>query len=326
MNIGVSNQRNNGSANGEPLVSVVIPAHNAAKFIGEAIETVYSQSFKDWEIICVDDGSQDATRRIVESFDSKVKYFYQNQAGASNARNRGIRESKGAYVAFLDADDLWEPTKLEEQVKIFRRNPDLGLVTTGHLAFDNNRVIPSRNKKRVFESENVARAILIYSDVNTSSVMIPRQVFDRVGYFDEDLHTAEDENLWIRVTAAYPAYLVDKILVRRRLVEGSLSSDGQQGCADVLRSIEFLLERYPEVREKIEDAVPKRKSAAYCELGYHHFLRMELVEARSAYLMSLRMNMFNTRAWKYLMSTFLPPKQIDNIRRIKNMSKRTKRF
>ena len=117
-----------GGSTDRPTVSVVIPAYNAEAFVGDAIDSVLAQTFHDFEIIVVDDGSADGTRRVVTAYGDRVRFYQQEQAGASRARNRGIEEAHGEFIAFLDADDLWLPTKLEKQVQAFRNDPSLGLV------------------------------------------------------------------------------------------------------------------------------------------------------------------------------------------------------
>src|SRR5689334_23008717 len=111
-------------------VSVIVPTFNSARFLCEAIGSVHAQTYKDYEIIIVDDGSTDDTQNVVKELDKPCKYFYQNNAGPSVARNYGISESSGEFVAFLDADDAWLPGKLEMQIRLFDRHPEVGAVET----------------------------------------------------------------------------------------------------------------------------------------------------------------------------------------------------
>ena len=122
----------------KPLVSVIIPAYNSADFIDEALKSVFDQTYKDLEIIVVDDGSTDDTRAVLEKYGDRVNYHYQDNNGPASARNRGIKLARGKYIAFLDADDLWLPTKLEKQVALFKNRENLGFVTTGVCSFDEN--------------------------------------------------------------------------------------------------------------------------------------------------------------------------------------------
>ena len=226
----------------KPTVSVVIPAFNASPYLREALESVMAQTYQDFEIILIDDGSTDDTAEIAADYRPLLRYFHQENAGPAKARNRGIAEAKGKFVAFLDADDVWLPEKLEKQVRRFRAEPDLGLVTTGHQAFEVGRIHPPEKDKRklLFEGGNVAKAIFVHSNVATPSVMVPRAVLDEIGGFEEEIHIGEDDNLWIRIAASYPVALVDEVLVRCRLRHDSLTRDGERFFEDVRKNILWL--------------------------------------------------------------------------------------
>ena len=175
-----------------PEVSVVIPAFNAARFLPDALESVFQQTFTDYEVVVVDDGSTDDTAQLVNRYGNRMRYFFQENAGVSRARNRGIRESAGKYIAFLDADDVWLPTKLARQVERFRQRPALGMVFTDGVSFNEQGVLRGSKIKwrRRLAKRDLIRAIFLYSGVGTPTVMVRRDVFDRVGYFDETLDLA----------------------------------------------------------------------------------------------------------------------------------------
>ena len=114
-----------------PKVSVIIPTYNRQDLVQEAIDSVLNQTFRDWELIVVDDGSTDQTPSVLqERYDSRIIYIYQENQGESAARNRGLYSATGEYVAFLDSDDLWHPKKLQRQIEVFAEKPELGLVST----------------------------------------------------------------------------------------------------------------------------------------------------------------------------------------------------
>jgi len=132
-----------------PLVSVVIPAYNCAPFIGESLDSVYRQTYRNWEVIVIDDGSTDETRAILAPHTGRIRYFYQENRGTAAARNAGVRQARGELIAFLDNDDIWLPEKLERQVQVMQGSPECGLVFTDGIMFmaDGTRrgpVIPSR--------------------------------------------------------------------------------------------------------------------------------------------------------------------------------------
>lgn len=306
-----------------PVVSVVIPAHNDAQFLRDALDSALAQTFDDYEVVVVDDGSTDETPQILAEYAERhpacIRAIRQDQSGASAARNRGIRASRGEFVAFLDADDMWLPSKIEKQVAAFRSDPSLGLVTTCHEGYTDSEVVTWGHNKRdyLFADENLARAIVIHSNLGTPTVMVPRAVLDDVGLFDEDLAIAEDDNLWIRITARYPARLVDEVLVRCRLRPGSLSTDGDQLFRDVMQSLDRLMDGDPVIRERIRDGVPIRKSRILWDRGYDEFARGDNAAARRSFLEAIRHQPSNGRAWAYLAVALLPAGLVRQLRRLR---------
>jgi glycosyltransferase involved in cell wall biosynthesis len=121
-------------------ISVIISAYNSSQYILEALDSVFAQSFTDFEVIVVDDGSTDDTRQKIHNYPHAIRYFYQENGGPSKARNLGIRESKGKYIAFLDANEIWLPSKLDKQLAEFKKNPELGMVITENCLFDRRGV------------------------------------------------------------------------------------------------------------------------------------------------------------------------------------------
>lgn len=201
------------------MVSVVMPAWNAAGTIGESIGSVLRQSYADWELIVVDDGSTDTTPAVVASFtDTRIRLFSQPNAGVAAARNRGIGESSGEYVAFLDADDLWLADKLDAQAAAFRSaGPDLGLLHTRLLTFGSDpELCVARDDEAWYGYLPSKERILVYDFIATSTVMVRAEVLDDVGLFDEELFGVEDWDLWIRVLARYGEMRLDDPLVKYR--------------------------------------------------------------------------------------------------------------
>lgn len=200
-------------------VSIIMPAWNAAETIGKSIESVLRQSYGDWELIVVDDGSTDSTSDVVASFaDPRIHLFFQPNAGVAAARNRGIGKSSGEYVAFLDADDLWLPGKLAAQVAAFRSaGPELGLVHTRLLTFASDpELCVARDDDAWYGYLPPWERILVYDFIPTSTVMIRAEVLDEVGLFDEGLFGVEDWDLWIRVLSRYCETRLDAPLVKYR--------------------------------------------------------------------------------------------------------------
>jgi glycosyltransferase involved in cell wall biosynthesis len=196
-------------------VSVIIPTYNRGWIIKEAIDSVLAQEFKDFELIVLDDGSTDNTLEILNSFQHDIKVLRQRNQGVSAARNRGIAEASGRFIAFLDSDDLWLPQKLFRQVEFFKKNPDAQICQTEETWIRKGvRVNPKKRHKKpegmIFEPS------LALCLVSPSAVMMRRSLFEKVGGFDETLPACEDYDLWLRISCRYPVYLIETPLIIKR--------------------------------------------------------------------------------------------------------------
>jgi glycosyltransferase involved in cell wall biosynthesis len=188
----------------EPLVSVIIPTYNRADYLKLALKSVLEQTYKNIEVIVVDDGSMDNTAEVVADFnDPRIKYFYQKNTGLPAAtRNRGLREASGEYIAFLDSDDLWLPEKLEIQVDYLRNQPDY------HLAYSNAWIIDETGARKglimdleLFKEGKIFKDLVKYNFIPQLTVLMKRKVFDEIKFFNEDpaLRAVEDYEYWLRV-------------------------------------------------------------------------------------------------------------------------------
>jgi glycosyltransferase involved in cell wall biosynthesis len=193
-------------------ISVIIPAYNRAHTLRRALDSVIAQKGADFEILLVDDGSTDHTKLLTEGFAQKkpdFRYFYQNNQGPSAARNLGIREAKGDYLAFLDSDDEWLPGKLTAQLEFFAQNPDYLICQTEEIWIRNGTRVNPMKKHRKFGGF-IFEKCLPLSIVSPSCVMMKREFFETVGLFDESLPVCEDYDLWLRTSAHFPAGLIEK--------------------------------------------------------------------------------------------------------------------
>ena len=206
-----------------PTVSIVMAAKNYARFLPQAVRSVVDQTFADWELVIVDDGSTDHTPQAVRPFltDPRVRYHRSDRLGQPRAKNLGYRLSRGDFVSYLDADDAWEPTKLEKQLALLRANPDVGVCYCDRLLMDEaGRVSENPSPTR---GEGSLQALFLNNTVCFSSVVVRRAVFDRVGGFDPELDLAIDYDLWLRVARHYQFAGVNEQLVLYRTGHGNLS-------------------------------------------------------------------------------------------------------
>ncbi|MBE9550840.1 MAG: glycosyltransferase, partial [Proteobacteria bacterium] len=194
---------------------VIIPTYNRAHCLNEAIDSVLSQDFRDYELIVVDDGSTDATQEILGSYDGTLRLICQRHGGVSAARNRGIAHARGGFVAFLDSDDLWLPKKLSVQVDFFRKHPDALICQTEEIWIRNGVRVNSKKRHRKYSGDIFEKALPLCI-VSPSAVMMKRSLFDKVGLFDKSFPVCEDYDLWLRVSAAYPVHLIETPLIVKR--------------------------------------------------------------------------------------------------------------
>ncbi|MEZ6057534.1 MAG: glycosyltransferase family A protein [Planctomycetaceae bacterium] len=208
----------------QPLVSVVIPSFNHARFVTEAVDSVLAQTNCRLEIIVVDDGSTDNTRDVLAPYSSQIRYIYQENRGLPGARNTGIRAATGEWVAVLDSDDTWHPQKTERQLAAVAQHPEVDVVGSpgGDDPFPESLPL---DPPTAFVS---VRDFLLITPMSASSTMIRRRCFDAVGLFDETLRSAEDRDMWLRLAAKFKVLQVKSPCWFYRVHEGQMSRNPQR--------------------------------------------------------------------------------------------------
>jgi len=210
-----------------PTVSVIIPAYNAAAYIGETLDSVYAQTFADFETIVINDGSPDTEdlERTLERYPASLRYLKQQNSGAAAARNTGIRAANGEFVAFLDADDTWLPAFLEKQVNVLRRDRADVVWADAQLYGDSPLAGHTFMEVQPSHAEVTPENLLaVKVTVLTSTVVARRQPILEVGLFDVTLRRGQDFELWLRLARHGCRFVYqEEVLARRRLVEESLS-------------------------------------------------------------------------------------------------------
>ncbi len=221
-----------------PRVSVIIASYNYGRYIGQALQSVLDQTFADWELIIVDDGSTDETFQQVQPFmaDPRVRYHWQENRGQSAAKNVGIRLTQAPLIAFLDADDAWRPTKLEKQVALFDVDSELGVAYTNGQLMDPHGGIVGEMNRTLVRGDVLAQSIR-YTVPPFSSTVVRRSVLDDVGAFDETISLAVDYDLWLRVAFKYRFDYVAESLLLYRMGHNNLSRRGSERRMLVLQQI-----------------------------------------------------------------------------------------
>ena len=198
-----------------PLISVIIPTFNRWPLVGEAVESVLGQSVSDFELIVVDDGSTDGTPKEMASFGSRLHFYATPRGGVASARNFGVSQARGRYLAFLDSDDLWWPRKLEVQTSFFEQHPEVQLCQTDEIWIRNGIRVNSKFIHRKPSGDIFVRSLELCL-VSPSAVMMTKELFERLGGFDETFPVCEDYDLWLRIAANHSVALIPEPLVIKR--------------------------------------------------------------------------------------------------------------
>lgn len=221
-----------------PSVSVIITVHKRTAFLPHAIDSVLGQSYRDFEVIVVEDGSETA-KETVERYGERIRYVWQPQQGVGPARNAGARVAQGAWLSFLDDDDYWAREKLERQMELAADWPDLGFIHCDYLDVEDETIRPRWHSYAPEEVPSgwVTGPLFLRFMGLPSTVMVRRDAFNRVGGFDPGVRFSEDYDCWLRLSTVCPfGYLAEPLVMRRRH-RGSLSDNEgaiDNGTLDVL--------------------------------------------------------------------------------------------
>lgn len=195
-------------------VSVIIPTYNRAQRLGKAIDSVLAQSHQDFELIVVDDGSEDNTDELIENYNSDIVYIRQENSGAAAARNRGIEKARYNLLAFLDSDDWFAENKLKTQIEAMNRNPSCLISHTNEIWYRNGQILNQKLKHRKSSGDIFAQSLELCA-VGMSTIMIHKEIFDRYGFFDEGYPCCEDYEFWLRISAEEKFLLVEEPLTSK---------------------------------------------------------------------------------------------------------------
>ena len=223
-----------------PLVSVVIPNYNHARFLRATLDSVLAQTYAHYEILVVDDGSTDDSEAVVRGFGGRVRYLPQKNAGVSHARNRGIREARGEYIALLDADDLWHPTKLAKQVPLLD-DAAVGMAHTWARSVDAEGA-PLGPVHKGASGHLLKEQVLFRPTVKAgaSSSLVPRRVYDELGHFDPRLSTSADWDMWRRIIGRYRIEVFPEVLVDYRELDSAMHTNIEVFHRDMMIALDKL--------------------------------------------------------------------------------------
>lgn len=294
-----------------PKVSVIMSVYNGEKFLEEALESILKQTFPDYEFIIINDGSTDRTPQILASFDDpRLVTVNQNNRGLTVSLNRGIRLAKGTYIARMDADDISEPTRLERQVEVLDRDPDVVLVACWYKVIDQKGNVLA-HRRLPTDGKQLARLLVHCNPICHGSVLMRKEAIEAVGLYDENLRYAQDYDLWLRLLRkGYSFSIVPEFLYRYRISPESVAKlylqrryatlikMGQaEKCKNVasnsLKNLGALSHR-------------RKRSLYHYAIGTLKLEDGQIKAARGELLKSVRIDPSNIRPWYRLTVSFLP--------------------
>lgn len=257
----------------EPLVSILMNCYNGEIYLKEAIDSIYNQTYQNWEIIFVDDCSDDKSADIARSYDSRLKYYrLDEKIPLGPARDWGLKFVKGKYLAFLDVDDLWIPTKLHMQVEVLEKNPDaVFCYAGGYFINEKSEIIGKKLPKS--KSGYVFPSLLKKYDVNQLTVLIR---FNKAYcFYDRNFYYSPDYGLFMRVASQYNAIVLDQYLVKCRLRSNSLTSKTiDRWWIEQKSTLDAILTRNNSLKQKY----PKEFELAYAKVSYYKALYQYYIE------------------------------------------------
>ena len=282
-----------------PKISVIIPAYNVAPYIGETLRSVFAQTFTDFEVIVINDGSPDTEEfeRVLTPFRERLRYLKQENRGASAARNAGLRAARGEFVAFLDADDLWLPNYLEDQLAVIRERK-CDLVCADALIVGESPDAGRTYFEAVMEAappREVTFLDLLSGERSliTSGVLVRRERVLEAGLFDEQLRNAQDFDLWLRLARSGTRLAYQpRVLLKYRARLNSLTGDPINSHLRELLIFEKVEQSYgltPEERAEVDPVIRKRTALVQYELGKLYLLPGDFTRAREAFAISNRL-------------------------------------
>lgn len=261
-----------------PKISVIIPAYNAMAYLPETLESVFKQTFLDFEILIINDGSSDNIVEWASQIqDSRVRLISQKNQGLSGARNTGIWSSKGEYLAFLDADDIWEANKLEKQVEYLEKNLNIGLVSSWVSSIDDKGNIQESYQYPQAEGNDLTKELFRGNIMICGSTPLVRRIcFEKVGFFERSLSSAADWDMWLRIARYYSIAVIKEPLVRYRRHSNNMSKNFRL----MLEEIDQLMYRAFEIQWPKVKKIKVIASSLFCtKAAFECFIKNDTHEA-----------------------------------------------
>lgn len=295
-----------------PTVSVIIPTHDRCEHLRSAIASVLTQTFQDFEITVVDDGSQDHPREVVTAFsDGRIRYVrHETNKGVATARNTGISNSTGDYIAFLDDDDQWLPQKLTTQMDLMQRSPaTIGGVYTGYfrVQYPSGKII---DQITPVKRGNVVDELCCNNCIGTAStVLLRRECFARAGWFDESMYYGEEYDMWIRIAKEFDFECISEPLVKYSIHASKLSTNSEI----VMTGLETELAKHKHYFARNRRSYSRR----FLNLGVLYCHKGNIKKGREAFLRAIELYPFEIRQYWNLCLSVLGARNFSRLKRLK---------
>ncbi|KPQ27041.1 MAG: Glycosyltransferases involved in cell wall biogenesis [Marinobacter excellens HL-55] len=289
----------------EPLISIITPTFNREHTITLAVESVLAQSYKHWELLIIDDGSQDGTRERLSRYleDDRIHYYFQDNQGQSIARNLALQRARGAFICFLDSDDLWVPEKLERQVTLMKDHPEVDVLHSDEIMIDEQgRELSRKNMRRY--SGRIARQMLVDNSVSINTVMARRECFDDMGGFSGRYGVADDYDIWLRFSARYTFLYVPEYWGYYRVMPDQISSDKERRFAANENIVRDFIEEFGSVLKPSE--IRWGLARFYCRKARYFAATGRAAIAWSAVFRALRFSPLDSVVWRSVYRVIFP--------------------
>jgi len=289
------------------LISVILATYNTERFVCQAVQSVLDQTYGNFEVIIVDDGSTDGTRALLEPYlrDPRVSYVYQPNAGQPAADNHGLALARGSLIAFIDADDAWVPDKLERQLPLFA-NPAVGVVYGPIIRIDENgRVVPAADATR--HAGRITERLFVENFIPFTTTVVRRACFEKAGQFDVHLRTSYDYDLWLRISTDWEFAFVEQPAAYYRTWSGQMS---HRRFRVFYECGMLIMRRFQAAHPQAISASASREAWAHTYTGRAYFVRKyerSMLGALGDYLRALSVHPFYFDAYKGIAETLLRP-------------------
>jgi glycosyltransferase involved in cell wall biosynthesis len=279
------------------LVSVIMATYNRENYLPYAIESVLNQTYQNFELHIIDDGSVDATRALVNTYkDPRIRYYYQENKGQSSAINVGVEHALGDFITFLDSDNLWKLDKLERQVGLLHDNPDYQIVYGENEIIDENGNIQPVQEPVTRHSGNIMKKLLVFNFINFNTTMIRAECFRELGGMTSTVPAGPDYDLFLKFSTRYRFLYVPQIFAQYRVMTNQMSSNKDRRFRTNHAILTNFIETYSELLDR--DSINYTWCRYYTSRGRYHAAVGRLGAAFMDYLSAMRCQPFSRHPWR----------------------------